>query len=514
MRYFTPSYFEFKSHHKTKQKYSIFAMNFSESEETYYEEEDTILEQIKETVDDLNQVEDEGPIDEEIVDDDENNQNDDENIPEMEENDGNDENEENEENNENNENDISGNIGAENEEASPPKKPRLVIKKPPSKWVLFLTMNRKRVSEENPQLSFTEIIKYLAEQYKQLSPDDSLNLDKLIEEKKSEYLTAIAAQMEEDGEDSNFMDNLHPNKKGKENEDEIFSFTKLQIPLARTKKIMKLDPDCKIISKDAIAIMTKATELFIARLAVKASSTTSLRGARTIHLQDLLHTIHSSSSSSSSSSTSSNMTMMNAFGGYTSGISPFAFLTFDFPKPSNGNSSNQILKTGKSLQRNNNNNNNNLEKVAVVSSGKASIMNYMVSGKQDQLQSSYSSVSYARKRSQAEITEETNDPIEEVDEEVDEDGFAVGEANGQEDEENALIRDDHNEEEEEGGEVETVRKVSKSSMSLSSFYPPATTTATTVQVPSSSPLSESPQESQSKSTEHKTFPPTSSLYDW
>lgn len=55
---------------------------------------------------------------------------------------------------------------------------------------------------------------------------------------------------------------------------------------------MKFDPDVKNISKESIALMTKATELFIEKLTVKSQATGALRGGKTIKLNDLIHTIH------------------------------------------------------------------------------------------------------------------------------------------------------------------------------------------------------------------------------
>jgi histone H3/H4 len=54
--------------------------------------------------------------------------------------------------------------------------------------------------------------------------------------------------------------------------------SELVIPLARIKRIAKLDPEVKNIQKDAGILITKATELFIAFSAVRTAQYASKRG--------------------------------------------------------------------------------------------------------------------------------------------------------------------------------------------------------------------------------------------
>jgi hypothetical protein len=70
---------------------------------------------------------------------------------------------------------------------------------------------------------------------------------------------------------------------------------------------MKMDPSVKTISKESLALMTKTTELFIARLAFKCQATAALRGGKSIKLNDFIQTVHYSDPS-------------------------LDFLTYDFPK--------------------------------------------------------------------------------------------------------------------------------------------------------------------------------------
>jgi len=67
----------------------------------------------------------------------------------------------------------------------------------------------------------------------------------------------------------------------------------LVLPLARVKKVAKMDPDVKNIAKDATLALTKATELFISFLAIRCAQTASLRGAKSMREGDFIHMVHS-----------------------------------------------------------------------------------------------------------------------------------------------------------------------------------------------------------------------------
>lgn len=164
-------------------------------------------------------------------------------------------------------------------------------KKLPSKWIVYLGEQRKAVIDANPGVSFADITKMIAEQYKALPAEELERIQAVIDKEK--------ARREEAGD----ADDANDEEKPKPEQ----SLHALVLPLARIKRLMKMDDNVKIISKEAIAVTTKATELFIARFALKCASTASLRGGRTVGINDVLHTIH--------------------------GQSQFEFLDLDFPKP-------------------------------------------------------------------------------------------------------------------------------------------------------------------------------------
>lgn len=168
-----------------------------------------------------------------------------------------------------------------------------IAKKIPSKWIVYLGEQRKAVIDANPGVSFADITKMIAEQYKALPAEELERIQAVIDQEKARRAEA------DDGADEDAIDEDKPKPEQ--------SVHTLVLPMARIKRLMKMDEDVKIISKEAIAVTTKATELFVARFALKCASTTSLRGGRTVGINDVLHTIH--------------------------GQSQFQFLDLDFPKP-------------------------------------------------------------------------------------------------------------------------------------------------------------------------------------
>ncbi|XP_072379184.1 DNA polymerase epsilon subunit 4-like [Diabrotica undecimpunctata] len=61
----------------------------------------------------------------------------------------------------------------------------------------------------------------------------------------------------------------------------------LRLPLARIKNMMKLDPDCTIISQDSLFLITKATEMFIEFLAEEANKQLSHGKRKTVLKRDV-----------------------------------------------------------------------------------------------------------------------------------------------------------------------------------------------------------------------------------
>ena len=61
----------------------------------------------------------------------------------------------------------------------------------------------------------------------------------------------------------------------------------LQLPSARIRKICKLDPDVKGISKEALLLITKSAELFTSKLGMETVKVAALQNRRKLLPQDL-----------------------------------------------------------------------------------------------------------------------------------------------------------------------------------------------------------------------------------
>jgi len=66
----------------------------------------------------------------------------------------------------------------------------------------------------------------------------------------------------------------------------------LVLPLARVKRIVKTDPDIKLISGDAAFLITRATELFIQLLAKEAHNETVKNKRKILQYNDLSHIVN------------------------------------------------------------------------------------------------------------------------------------------------------------------------------------------------------------------------------
>jgi len=69
--------------------------------------------------------------------------------------------------------------------------------------------------------------------------------------------------------------------------------TEIVIPVSRVKRIVKLDPEVKNISKEATALIAKATELFLAKFGEDAYKMSSLSGRRTLKPEDIKESVAS-----------------------------------------------------------------------------------------------------------------------------------------------------------------------------------------------------------------------------
>lgn len=113
----------------------------------------------------------------------------------------------------------------------------------------------------------------------------------------TEELTELMEEIEESTKDlpesvlsdkTNTLNNSQSSEGGgaKETQAKLFRF-----PLGTVKKIVKMDDDVHMASQDAILVISKATELFVASLAAEAFSYTSKNKKKTIQKNDVVTAI-------------------------------------------------------------------------------------------------------------------------------------------------------------------------------------------------------------------------------
>lgn len=103
-----------------------------------------------------------------------------------------------------------------NKKRKKPKKDPKAPKKPQSAYVLFVTKMRSKIKDENPDLSFGELSKLVAEKFKSLSEAERKKYEDLADAEKQRYKTEMASyEPPDDGDGSDGGDDKPTNKKAK-----------------------------------------------------------------------------------------------------------------------------------------------------------------------------------------------------------------------------------------------------------------------------------------------------------
>jgi len=162
---------------------------------------------------------------------------------------------------------------------------RVKIKKPQTAYFHFLIERRSACSKENPGLSLGQQQKILSKEWKEMLDDSKEKYFTAAANDKARYQqevaeeAAIRAEKGDDGDDQEGdLGFIHP--------------TEMVFPLARVKKIIKMDPDVKNMSKEACMMISKSTEMFIAMLGGETMQVTEAHKRRTIKEQDVCACIH------------------------------------------------------------------------------------------------------------------------------------------------------------------------------------------------------------------------------
>ena len=164
-----------------------------------------------------------------------------------------------------------------------------------SAWFLYTMEKRKNTVSDGP-VKIGQQMKEWSEEFKSLSEDARAIYDKKAKDEKDAYEKLLEttynnefSKIEAEGpavlvEDAALNTNLSLAQ--------MNHAQPLEFPLARIRKTVKMDPDVKNVSKEAALMITKATELFVAMMAIKGSNVSGSRGSKQIMEKDFVHMTH------------------------------------------------------------------------------------------------------------------------------------------------------------------------------------------------------------------------------
>jgi len=165
-----------------------------------------------------------------------------------------------------------------------------IVNEPPKRsrtaYFIFMASKRSDVQAQNPKATIGSIAKILGKQWKHLDPDQKqVYMDQATQEKiKYQHLLQLYQEQHPNTNATAkraLQDQQSSHQLGVE--EGVLSF-----PLARIRKICKLDPEVKGISKEAAMLVTKAAELFTTRLGQETFQMAQMQKRRKLMTQDVV----------------------------------------------------------------------------------------------------------------------------------------------------------------------------------------------------------------------------------
>ena len=129
--------------------------------------------------------------------------------------------------------------------------------------------------------------KRIGQKWKELTGEEKEPYHKTAAEEKDKYRTQLEAytQQQKAIYGDQYVDEEARNKDAEGNR--LDDPMKLIFPVARINKIAKLDPDVKAISKEAMHVIVKATELFLRKAGNETVKVAAMLNRRTLHASDV-----------------------------------------------------------------------------------------------------------------------------------------------------------------------------------------------------------------------------------
>jgi len=173
------------------------------------------------------------------------------------------------------------------------------ITRAPSSFIVYST---KRRSELPASMSFKDKAQLISQEYKNLNDEQTAVLEEKCAVDKQAYMRRLELAIQEE------LEILKANPEGlvisagtgseraaqvaKLRFQDIKHNRVLAFPLAKIKRIIKINPEVKNISKEGSVMIAKAAELFLSYVALKGTQVASLRGGKSIQEKDFIHMLH------------------------------------------------------------------------------------------------------------------------------------------------------------------------------------------------------------------------------
>ena len=181
------------------------------------------------------------------------------------------------------------------------KEPTPIItiqQKPPKRartaYFIFMASKRNQVVEaQTEKTSIGSIAKIIGQLWNDLPIDEKQQYQDIAAKEKVKYKLDLQLYKEQHANDADDNDNDNDDKdkdnNGNGSKDKDNDMGVLAFPLARIRKICRLDPEVKGISKEAAILVTKAAELFTARLGKDTFQMAQMqKKRRTLLVQDVV----------------------------------------------------------------------------------------------------------------------------------------------------------------------------------------------------------------------------------
>jgi histone H3/H4 len=167
----------------------------------------------------------------------------------------------------------------------PAPPPRLCrpIQKARTAYFIFADEKRAEIAARHPGEGVGAVARETGQMWAALTEEEKARYHQQSAQEKER----VAAELEEAYNNNYLPDDSAALTTTTRNPATVHSSSSLQLPSARIRKICKLDPDVKGISKEALLLITKSAEVFTKRLGSETVRVAALQNRRKLLPQDL-----------------------------------------------------------------------------------------------------------------------------------------------------------------------------------------------------------------------------------